>query len=161
MIRKVTPDDAQAITDIYNPFITHTTVTFETEPVSVDEMRRRIVTLSADYPYYVYEHQGQVLGYCYLHAWKPRVAYARTLEVTIYLAPEAQGHDVGRSMISRLVADARQLGVQALIACITEENTHSMAFHRAMGFKQVSHFESVGYKFGRMLDVVDFELLLV
>lgn len=51
MIRKVTPDDAQAITDIYNPFITHTTVTFETEPVSVDEMRRRIVTLSADYPY--------------------------------------------------------------------------------------------------------------
>ena len=158
MIRKVTPDDAQAITDIYNPFITHTTVTFETEPVSVDEMRRRIVTLSADYPYYVYEHQGQVLG---LHAWKPRAAYARTLEVTIYLAPEAQGHDVGRSMISRLVADARQLGVQALIACITEENTHSMAFHRAMGFKQVSHFESVGYKFGRMLDVVDFELLLV
>lgn len=87
MIRKVTPDDAQAITDIYNPFITHTTVTFETEPVSVDEMRRRIVTLSADYPYYVYEHQGQVLGYCYLHAWKPRAAYARTLEVTIYLAP--------------------------------------------------------------------------
>ena len=53
MIRKVTPDDAQAITDTYNPFITHTTVTFETEPVSVDEMRRRIVTLSADYPYYV------------------------------------------------------------------------------------------------------------
>ena len=139
MIRKVTPDDAQAITDIYNPFITHTTVTFETEPVSVDEMRRRIVTLSADYPYYVYEHQGQVLGYCYLHAWKPRAAYARTLEVTIYLAPEAQGHDVGRSMISRLVADARQLGVQALIACITEENTHSMAFHRACSCKG-THF---------------------
>ena len=47
MIRKVTPDDAQAITDIYNPFITHTTVTFETEPVSVDEMAHAGVFLYA------------------------------------------------------------------------------------------------------------------
>lgn len=161
MIRPVTLADAQAITDIYNPFITQTTVTFEVEAVSVEEMASRIKDISAHYPYYVYEKDGRVMGYCYLHAWKPRPAYARTLEITIYLAPEAQSRGIGRPMIERLIADARQIGAQALIACITQGNDHSVRFHQSMGFKQVSHFEKVGYKFGRMLDVVDLELSLV
>lgn len=50
MIRKVTLDDAAAITRIYNPFVTDTTVTFETVPVSVDEMRRRIAEFPLNIP---------------------------------------------------------------------------------------------------------------
>ena len=161
MIRKVTLDDAAAITRIYNPFVTDTTVTFETVPVSVDEMRRRIAEISAQYPYYVWQDDaGDVTGYCYVHAWKPRAAYAYTYEVTIYLAPEAQGQGIGRQMISLLINESRQLGAQALIACITEGNEHSIRLHRSMGFEQVSHFRKVGRKFGQVLDVVDLELVL-
>ncbi len=161
MIRQVTLEDAASIAAIYNPFVTDTCVTFETEPVSVEEMRNRIQQLSKSYPYLVYEEEGEVLGYCYLHPWKPRAAYRCTWEVTIYLSPRAQGKGVGRQMLNRLFAVARERGVHALIACITQGNEHSISFHQQMGFKQVSHFEKVGYKFGRMLDVFDFELLLI
>jgi len=51
-------------------------------------------------------------------------------------------------------------GYHALIACITEGNDASNSLHLGLGFKQVSHFEKVGMKFGRWLDVLDFELLL-
>ena len=158
MIRQVTPADAAAITRIYNPFVTDTTITFETTPVSVEEMRCRIEEISAHYPYYVWEDaSGRVTGYAYVHAWKARAAYAHTFEVTIYLAPEAQGRGIGRQMIARLIDDSRQLGAQALIACITEGNDHSIHLHRSMGFEQVSHFRGVGCKFGKVLDVVDLE----
>ena len=159
-IRKVRPSDATAITAIYNPFITDTTVSFETEPLSPAQMLQRIEQISAHYPYYVCEIEGQVCGYCYVHPWKERMAYSHTLEVTIYLAPLAQGYGVGRQMLQKLIDDSREIGAKALIACITEENEHSIHFHRSMGFEQVSHFKNVGYKFGRMLDVADFELLL-
>ena len=161
MIREVTPEDAAALAAVYNPFVTGTAITFETQPVSAAEMRRRIEELSPRYPYYVYEDGGEVLGYCYLHPWKPRAAYSRTWEVTIYLSSAAQGRGVGSEMLRRLIAAARERGVIALIACITQGNEHSIGFHKHLGFKQVSLFEKVGYKFGRMLDVVDLELVLV
>lgn len=160
MIRKVKPTDAEAITSIYNPFITDTTVSFETEPLSTDEMLKRIKEISAQYPYYVYEEDRKVQGYCYVHAWKERKAYAHTFEVTIYLAPSAQGHGIGKEMLKLLIEESKNLGAKALVACITEGNNHSIALHRSLGFEQVSHFKNVGYKFGRMLDVIDLELIL-
>ena len=48
----------------------------------------------------------------------------------------------------------------ALIACITEGNEASYSLHEKLGFRKVSHFEKVGLKFGRWLDVVDYELII-
>ena len=47
-----------------------------------------------------------------------------------------------------------------LIACVTAENAASVAFHKRIGFEQVSHFKNVGCKFGRLLDVVDLQYTL-
>ena len=55
MIRKVTIKDAQAIADIYNEYVLNSVASFETEPVTVQEMRRRIEEISSQFPYYVYE----------------------------------------------------------------------------------------------------------
>ena len=48
----------------------------------------------------------------------------------------------------------------ALVACITADNDPSRRLFESIGFRRVSHFEQVGRKFGRWLDVVDYELLL-
>ena len=160
IIRKVKSSDAAAITAIYNPFITGTTVSFETEPLTTAQMLQRIEQIALHYPYYVCEEDGNVCGYCYVHPWKERKAYSQTLEVTIYLSPSAQGRGIGKQMLLKLIDDCRMMGAKALIACITAENEHSIRFHRSMGFEHVSHFKHVGCKFGRMLDVVDLELQL-
>ena len=70
MIRKVRKEDTSAITAIYNHYIAHTTITFELEPVSEEEMWTRIQHISEKYPYFVYETEGQIAGYCYVHGWK-------------------------------------------------------------------------------------------
>ena len=59
-----------------------------------------------------------------------------------------------------LMEECRRQDVHILIACITAENTASRAFHERLGFRQVSLFREVGRKFGRWLDVTDYEYVL-
>lgn len=161
MIRNVLPSDAPAITAIYNRYILDTTISFETEALSSETMLQRINDISGEYPYYVYATpDGTIGGYCYAHRWKEREAYSRTLETTIYLAPEFQHLGIGRRLMQHLIDECRKRGFVALIACITGGNEASIGLHKALGFEQRSHFKNVGMKFGRMLDVVDLELLL-
>ena len=160
MIRPVCPEDAAAIADIYNHYVQETTVSFETESLSVEAMRTRIRQVAAMYPFLVWEERGQVLGYAYAHQWKERAAYAYTWESTIYLHPAQVGRGMGRRLMQELIPLCRAAGCRGIIACITQENAASCAFHRALGFTQVSCFPKVGYKLGRWLDVVDFHLEL-
>lgn len=160
LYRKVEEQDVPQITELYNWYITNGVESFETEAVSADEMRRRVAGISPRWPYYVAEERGRVVGFCYAHPWKERAAYCNTLETTIYLDPSVHRQGVGTTLMRQLIADCRAMGCRALIACITGENTSSIAFHSRLGFERVSLFRSVGYKMGRWLDVVDMELLL-
>lgn len=161
ILRPVEKTDAQAITDIYNHYVTETTVSFETEPLTLEHMTQRMCYIASEYPYFVCidtEANNRVVGYCCVHQWKERHAYCNTLEVTIYLDPKHKGRGAGTMMMNRLLQACREMkSVRNLIACITEENRASIAFHSKMGFEEVSHFKKVGYKFGKWLDVVDME----
>ena len=159
MIRDVNADnDARQIADIYNKYVLETTVSFETEPITVIQMRERIERIVAKYPYLVYEEKGKVIGYAYVHLWKERVAYSHTVETTIYLAPDCVQRGVGSALMSRLISECRNRHYRMLIACVTGENHRSLAFHQRLGFNVASHFHNVGNKFGRWLDVIDLEM---
>lgn len=160
-IRPVRPaEDAAAITAIYNRYIEETTISFETEPLTVEAMQQRIEAIAATHPYVVYERDGRLLGYCYAHAWKERAAYAQTLETTVYLAPDALRQGIGTALMQRLISDCRKRDVHVLVACITGDNEASIRLHERLGFRRASTFHEVGRKFGRWLDVVDMELCL-
>lgn len=160
MIREVRPDDAAQIAEIYNRYILETTISFEIQPLSAEDMRIRIEEISSYFPYFVAENNGKLTGYCYAHPWKERAAYCKTLETTIYLASETKGKGLGTRLMTQLIKECRNRGYHVLIACITAENEESCRFHERLGFKKVSHFEQVGQKFGRWLDVADYELIL-
>ena len=161
MIRRVELRDAGAVAAIYNEYVEHSVVTFETEPLREEDMHIRIAEITAHFPYFVYEQEGEIVGYCYAHPWKQRAAYKHTLETTVYLARGNEGKGIGKALMQRLIEECRRDGYRALIACITEGNAASDALHLKLGFRQVSHFEKVGLKFGRWLDVIDYELLLL
>lgn len=160
VIRPVAPADAGAITEIYNYYIRETTITFETEPMGVEEMASRIEETAAQFPYLVCEEDGRVLGYCYAHLWKQRAAYSKTLEVTVYLDRNATRRGLGKTMVRRLIERCRELGYHALVACITRGNDASVKMFSGLGFGQVSAFKEVGCKFGHWLDVIDLEMIL-
>ena len=147
MIRRVELKDTGDITEIYNEYVVNS--------ISEAEMYVRISEISSYYPYFVYEVDGRVVGYCYAHAWKERAAYKYTLETAVYLSPEYSGKGIGKQLMQRLIGECRKEGYHALIACITAGNEISNSLHLQLGFKPVSHFEKVG------MNVFDYELLLL
>lgn len=160
MIRKVRKEDAKQIAAIYNEYVLNGTQSFETEPLSDEDILDRMAAISSRFPYYVYEENSRIAGFCYAHLWKERAAYGKTLETTVYLSPEYKRRGIGTKLMEHLIEACRKQGYKALIACITGENEESQLMHEKLGFRQVSRFEKVGIKFGTELDVVDYELLL-
>lgn len=160
MIRKATRTDARAIADIYNEYVRNSVISFETEAVSLSAMQQRIEEISGQYPYWVYEEDGKVIGYCYAHGWKERAAYKHTFETTIYLEAASQGKGIGSQLLQILIDECRKAGAHVLIACIVAGNENSIKLHEKFGFQRVAHFSQVGMKFGRWLDVVDYQLTL-
>ncbi len=162
MIRPIRIEDAAAVAAIYNHYIEHSTATFDTEPLSDRQMLSRLEAIVGRRPGYVsLSEAGEFQGYTYAHPWKEKAAYRYTLETTIYLVPRFVGQGIGRALLSHLVEGCRREGYRSLIACITQGNVASEVLHRKMGFRPVSRFVQVGTKFGRWIDVADYQLLLV
>lgn len=63
MIRDVTLADADRIAEIYNYYIRETIVTFEYDPVTGEDIKERIKKVTdKNFPYFVYEQEGRVVG---------------------------------------------------------------------------------------------------
>jgi L-amino acid N-acyltransferase YncA len=153
-IRKARPRDAAAIAAIYNHYIRDTIVTFEEKAVSVGEMRVRIRLIdSLGLPWLVAEAGGAVVGYAYANKWKERAAYRHSVETTVYLRADCTARGIGRLLYAQLVSDLRMLGYHAIIGGIALPNAASVGLHESFGFKKVAHFEQVGRKFDRWIDV--------
>ena len=160
-IRPAAPAHASAIATIYNHYIVSTTVTFETERVTAGDMQARIEeTQSASLPWLVAEERDRVLGYAYASKWKGRCAYRYSVESTVYLDAECIGRGIGKALYSTLIDDLRERGMHAVIGGVALPNAASIALHEALGFRKVAHFEQVGFKQDRWIDVGYWQLLL-
>jgi phosphinothricin acetyltransferase len=154
MIRLAAIDDAETMAGIYNHHVLNTIVTFEEHPVSIQDMAQRLAEVaSAALPWLVVEQDGQVVGYAYASKWKSRSAYRFTVEDSVYLAPECTGRGLGTDLLAAVLAHLKNLGIHAVVAGIALPNPASVALHEKLGLKKVGHFDQVGFKFGRWIDV--------
>ncbi|MEO8562893.1 MAG: N-acetyltransferase family protein [bacterium] len=156
-IRLAMPGDAARIAHIYAPAVTDSAISFELEPPDAAEVRRRIGYVSVHTPWIVCERDGIVLGYAYAGQFRVRPAYLWTVEVSAYVAPEAQGGGVARAMYTSLFAALTVQGYRNLIAGIALPNPASIRLHEAMGFVAAGVYHKVGYKLGAWRDVAWFE----
>lgn len=160
-IRDATLEDAGAIAAIYNPYVTDTLVTFETDPLSVEEMRTRMAgAQAANLPWLVATEVGAVVGYTHASPWKGRWAYRYSVESTVYLAPSRTRRGLGSLLYAALVERLRERGFHAVIGGIALPNAASVALHERLGFEHVAHFRQVGFKHERWIDVGYWQLLL-
>ncbi|NRA37288.1 MAG: N-acetyltransferase family protein [Planctomycetes bacterium] len=159
-IRPIHANDAAEICAIYNPHVLHTQVTFEEYAVSCDEMASRIQRICSEYPYLVYEEEGQLLAYAYADQWRTRSAYRKTAETTIYVCDDAHGRGIGYTLYSALLQEMRQLDFHIAIGVITLPNEASEALHKKFNFHPAGVFHEVGRKNSQWLDVAFWELNL-
>ena len=79
-IRTATVSDAQALLNIYAPYVEHTAITFEYDVPSVEEFASRIKHTLQKYPYLIAERNGKLLGYAYAGPFHERPAYDWAVE---------------------------------------------------------------------------------
>lgn len=155
-IRAAKPTDIAAIQTIYAHHVQNGLGTFETTAPDESEMQARLAQITdAGFPYLVGEDNGRVLGYAYANQFRPRPAYRSTVEDSIYIAPDAVGHGIGKVLLAGLVERCAALGLRQMLALIGDsQNAASIGVHRACGFSYVGVLTSVGRKFDRWVDVV-------
>ncbi len=157
LLRPSTDADLPAITAIYGDAVLHGTGTFELEPPDAAEIgRRRADVLAKSLPYLVAQAaHGQVQGYAYANQFRPRPGYRFTLEVSVYLHPQARGHGLGKLLLTELLTRCEARGARQMLAVIGDStNLASISLHAALGFSHAGLLKSVGWKFGRWRDVV-------
>ena len=144
-IRIAAESDLPQILEIYRPYVENTTYSFEYEAPTPETFRARFLGITQQFPWLVWEEAGAILGYAYACAPFERAAYQWCAEPSIYLLPQAQGKGIGRKLYDVLEQTLIAQGYRLSYAIITSENAASLAFHRAMGFKETAQFHGCGY----------------
>lgn len=151
--RLATPADVPAIAAIYNHAIVHTIASFWTETRPEAEIAEQLAEAGARYPWLVADADGQVLGVAWSKRWNPRQAYDLTCEVSIYLAPDAQGRGIGKLLYTDLFSRLASIGYEQVLAGISLPNDASARLHESMGMWHVGTYRGIGRKFGKAIDV--------
>ena len=157
-IRDARSGDAAGCAAIYAPYVTGTTVSFEAEPPSPEEMGRRIAAAQERHAWLVLEDGledgGALIGYAYGGPFMARAAYAWSTAVSVYVDQGRQRTGAGRSLYEALFERLAGRGLRMALAGITLPNEPSVGLHRALGFEPVGTYRRVGWKHGAWRDVL-------
>jgi L-amino acid N-acyltransferase YncA len=159
-LRLATLIDAEPILSIYAPIVTETTISFELEVPSAEEMSARISKTLASLPWLVCERGEELLGYAYASRHRDRLAYQWASDVSVYVSAEARRKGVARKLYAALLGILRAQGYYNVFAGIALPNDASVGIHEAMGFRQAALYKKVGYKLGSWRDVGWWQLTL-
>ena len=149
-IRIAQTEDLPQMLAIYAPYVENTAYSFEYTVPTLDEFAARFENYTKQFPWLVWEENGQVLGYAYGSAPFERAAFGWCAEVSIYLCPQAHRQGIGRKLYQALEEILKLQGYRKLYALVTSENQNSVAFHKALGYRHMALFPDCGYKFGRL-----------
>ena len=155
-MRPATPDDIGEIHAIYAHHVLKGLASFEEEPPSLQEIRRRYDDVIArGLPYLAAEEAGEVLGYGYCTPYRTRSAYRYALEDSVYVREGQHRKGIGKAILAELIVRCEQLGYRQMIAVIGDSaQDASIGLHARLGFLRAGTLRSVGFKFGRWVDTV-------
>ncbi len=156
VIRATTKADIVAITDIFATEVLHGTASWSYSPPGVQEMADKFDRLATDnYPCLTALLDGQVAGFSFASAYRPREGYRFLVEDSIYVHPDYRRHGIARELLTELIKQCSSRGYRQMVAVIGDSaNTGSIALHQQSGFTHAGILKNVGYKFDRWLDSV-------
>ncbi|PSL38871.1 phosphinothricin acetyltransferase [Labedella gwakjiensis] len=162
-IRDVELTDLPDIREIYNYYVTNSSVTFDEDRWSLAKWKSKFAHLQKQgMPFIVaVSPNGHVLGYALVQPWKEKRAYRFTVENSIYLGAAATGKGLGRALLGALIERSKKAGLKEILAVISDKGAEaSLALHAQFGFKEIGRMGRVGFKFDRWLGTVMLQLSL-
>jgi len=129
--------DLDAVNEIYNQAVRSNYQTAETEETSLGYRQCWYEEhLSGNYPVFVMEELGEVVGWVSLSEYrKGRKALRFTSEVSFYIRKDRQGQGIGTELLEYVIDRAREINLKTLIAILLEPNTPSIKLLEKFNFK--------------------------
>ena len=160
-IRLATAADLPVINEIYNYYVHRSTCTYQLEPETEAARQTWFEQHSPDkHPVTVALLDETVIGWGALSPFRPRAAYAWSVEASVYIRHDMHRRGIGRALLLDLIARAKAAGHHTLLGGASADQTASLALQERLGFKRVGYLREVGFKFGRWLNVVYSQLML-
>ncbi len=159
LIRPAVQNDLAALTEIYNHYVLNSVITFDVEMFTPEQRQTWFDQFDTIGPYrlFVAESDGAIIGYAGSTKFRPKPAYSESVEVTVYLAPDASGGGVGTRLYTALFDALTNESVHRAYAVMALPNDASRAMHIKFGFEPLHTLSEVGRKFGRYVDTEWFE----
>jgi L-amino acid N-acyltransferase YncA len=159
-VRQATEHDLPAMAAIYDEQVRTGIATFDLEPPPPSYWAARLASDEPGDHVLVDEEAGEVVGFAYSSAYRPRPGYRLTRETSVYLAERARGRGRGRRLYDALLARLTADGMHVALALVAVPNPASIALHEACGFEHLGTMREVGRKFDRWLDTAWYQRFL-
>jgi phosphinothricin acetyltransferase len=160
-IRPYQADDTQAILDIINYNILHSTALYDYNVRSYEQQKTILDDkINKGFPVIVTESDGVVVGFGMYSEFRFREAYKYTVEHSVYVNNDFHGNGIGKILLQELIVLAKKQGLHTMVGVIDAENQSSVVFHEKFGFKIVGTIRESGFKFDRWLHSVFMQLIL-
>ncbi len=134
------PSDWEDIARIYAEGIATGYATFEQEIPSYGDWDSNHLSncriVAAD--------KGKIHGWAALSPVSGRCVYGGVAEVSVYVAENARGLGVGKSLMQALITQSEEAGLWTLQSGIFPENKASIILHEKVGFRKIGYRERVG-----------------
>ncbi|HYE80972.1 MAG TPA: GNAT family N-acetyltransferase [Clostridia bacterium] len=150
-------EDLSTMRELYNYYIMNTTVTFDLDKITLEEFKNRVFINHDKYKTFLIHANKELLGFCFLTQFKKKPAYDKTAELGLYLKPQFTGKGIGIEIVNYMENIAKINHFEMIIASISGENVPSMKLFRKLGYEQCAHYKGIAVKFGRKMDLVDFQ----
>ena len=159
LIRRVEQADLPDLLAIYNHYVATTPITFDVEPRTLAQRQLWLDGFAPEgrHQCFVAAREGHAIGWACSTKYKEKAAYDTSVEMSVYLAPEAHGRGLGRRLYQTIIDALQGEDINRLYGGITQPNAASVGLHLALGFKLVGTQTGVGRKFGRFWDVALYE----
>ena len=153
---------ADAILEILNEAIASSTALYEYEPRTLQGMHEWFKTKeNGNFPVLgIEDNHGRLLAFSSFGPFRAYPAFKHTVEHSVYVHKDHRGLGLGLELMRALIAKAKQHDVHAMIGAIDSSNLHSIAMHEKLGFRLVGTLPQVGFKFGKWLDLMLYQLVL-
>lgn len=152
--------DLEGILRVYNHYVRRSPATFEVAPVQPADRREWFQEHSSGGPYRLWVaamENGRVVAWATSSPFRPRAAYATTVESSVYCRPGFEGLGMGSRLYRALFDSIQDEDIERVVAAVTLPNPASVRLHRRFGFRRVGTFHRVGRKFDTFWDVAWFE----
>lgn len=161
-IRKAQPQDLDDLLAIYNYEVENGVATLDLTPKSRDEWQVWFARHNVgNHPLIVAEENGRVAGYASLSPYRAKEAYRSTVELSVYVAPEARRQGVATALMEAILRLAGEDDrTHTVVSVITAGNEASIRLHERFGFVYCGSIREVGVKFGRMLDIENYQKMV-